>query len=82
MAHNSKFNKSKCATCIYHSRNSGRVGKQPIICNYSGITGHTCLTSEGRKVVDKRGDDFDNCKLRKVGTRGHMSSKNKGGLLW
>lgn len=70
MAHKSKFNKTKCSTCIYHSKNTGsRNGFQTIICNYSGVTGHTCLYQEGKKVIDRRGDDFDHCKLRKVGEK-------------
>lgn len=80
MGHKTKFNKQKCANCIYHSRNSGRVGLETAItCNYSGVTGHTCLTTdEHRKVIDRRGDDFNKCKLRKVGTRGKTGRENRG----
>lgn len=69
-----KFDKEKCATCRWSCVN-GNLGyttgyfdekaqKYPIhvYCNVSA-TGNTCLEREGNKLVDRRGEDYDNCKL-------------------
>lgn len=54
-------NKRKCKKCIYHGGSIGR--KSSITCDYSGKTDTTCLTLENGKVVDRRGNDMNNCKL-------------------
>ena len=71
-----KFDKRKCATCIYHTeqfqgytviKNNKHVS---ISCNYASITGTTCLTKgENNSVVDKRGNDYNNCMLYHEGRK-------------
>ena len=69
-----KFDKEKCATCRWSCVN-GNLGyttgyfdekaqKYPIhvYCNVSA-TGDTCLKRDGSRLVDRRGEDYDNCKL-------------------
>ena len=56
--------KRKCKKCVYH--NTLLSGKY-VICNYGLITGTTCLTANGRKTTDKRGNDYDRCKLFEEG---------------
>lgn len=68
-----KFNKAKCRKCKYSA--PGRSiyicesmnDDKTVYCNYSGITKETCLSrdKETGKTVDKRGNDFDHCKLFK-----------------
>ena len=62
-----KFDKSKCNKCKYRFRLS--KGGGTTICNYAGVTGHTCLTREGKETIDRRGDDFSDCKLFERGAR-------------
>jgi hypothetical protein len=79
-----KFNKRKCAKCKYHGNcGAGYVVKingvtRNIICNYSGVTRNTCLVRDGKNVIDKRGDDFDHCKLYEKGPVQHESSAYGG----
>ena len=68
-----KFDKHKCLRCKYAVNMSGGYcvrGKdeKPIslLCDYSGNNkdGKTCLyIGEDRKVHDRRGEDYHNCKL-------------------
>lgn len=69
-----KFDRSKCRSCIYRGRVSG--GQQYIkgerinnvCCNYAAITGNTCLKyNNAHKLDDIRGDNYDECKLYKKG---------------
>lgn len=54
-------NRDMCRKCRYRG---GRLSeKVAIFCDYSGKTGATCLRLEHGKVVDKRGDDLEDCKL-------------------
>lgn len=68
-----KFDKSKCLRCKHgvkissgfstHDQSGGTV---QIVCDYSGNNkdGKTCLyIGEDRKVHDRRGEDYHNCKL-------------------
>lgn len=56
------FNKKKYNKCKY----CGRITTIGIHCNYS-LSGQTCLTIEGNKVVDRRGNDPKNCLLYERG---------------
>ena len=60
-----KFDKKKCKICNYRGERSGGYN---LSCNYSGITGETCL-KRGPKgtVIDIRGDDPENCLLFEPG---------------
>lgn len=65
-----KFNIEKCKKCKYRGAISGATKRHytktvvNVICNYSGITGHTCLYSDAtNKTCDRRGEEYDNCKL-------------------
>ena len=61
----SKFDKTKCNKCAY-SRKMGMF----IVCNISGVTGETCLTRlDSGETIDRRGEDYDNCKLYMKGKR-------------
>ena len=60
----SKHNKAKCRTCAYHRIMGGGVH---MICNYSCITGQTCLYKTDKGIEDRRGDDYNNCKLYRKG---------------
>ena len=65
----SKFDKSKCATCVYGGRLGGDQGTATkIICNYASVTRHSCLQrqSDG-SVQDIRGTEYDNCKCYEKG---------------
>lgn len=62
----SKFNKKKCASCIYRKK-STKVPEVNVFCDYAGVTDQTCLHRVGSTVVDRRGDDYEHCKLRVVG---------------
>ena len=76
------FNKKKCKTCIYHAKYSGssvyRNNVTPatsggIFCGYSLATYHTCLQYDRQELVDRRGDDPENCRL-------YMAGKPKSGF--
>ena len=65
-----KFQKNKCIKCKYHTKQvsgayQARVGGKtiPVACDYSTVTGRTCLTEVNGKIVDRRGNDYYNCKL-------------------
>ena len=60
----SKFNKQKCKQCVYH-----RVMGAHVICNFATVTDTTCLHLEENKVVDYRGEDYNNCKIFIKGAR-------------
>lgn len=71
-----KFNKNRCLTCKYARFMVGGFaakvnGKSiPLICSYGTINpmGETCLfVDENRNLVDKRGTDYNNCKLYSEG---------------
>lgn len=73
-----KFDKKKCLKCMYHGTGCGgfpiRTTKRTITvyCNYSN-TDDTCLKriNNGR-IIDQRGDDYNNCRL-------FVEGKPKGG---
>lgn len=65
-----KFNLKRCAKCKYHGTGAGypvRPGMNPIFCNYAGVTDQTCLTVKDRQTIDRRGEDYDHCKLYEAG---------------
>lgn len=61
------YNKKKCRKCKYSSYIGGGHKKYTsdlkITCNYSMITDQTCLFRKNGKIVDRRGNDPENCKL-------------------
>lgn len=59
--HKSKHNKSICRRCAYHIIVGGN--RQNLMCNYSCVTGTTCLHKTENGVEDRRGEDYNNCKL-------------------
>lgn len=70
MKNKPKFDKQKCARCVYRRKMSGcytaKIGKEnvSIICNYAAIAGKTCLRRvSSNEVIDIRGNDFHNCEL-------------------
>ena len=71
----SKFNKRKCAKCKYRCTFSGantgfKVSARNIGCYYGVISNTgTCLHLVNGKIIDRRGDDYDNCKLFEKGNR-------------
>ena len=71
-----KFSKRKCLDCIYHTLTSqgyptrikqgNKYHTLNVACNYCELTKQTCLCLDGGKnIVDKRGNDYNNCKLFK-----------------
>ena len=56
------YDKNKCEKCK-HKSNICTIG---VHCNYS-LSGQTCLTIKGNKVVDRRGNDPKNCLLYERG---------------
>lgn len=69
-----KFKESRCAKCIYRMKMS--IENEMLVCNYSGVTGQTCLTREGKKVIDRRGDGSKPCKLFVAGERQRSKCEN------
>lgn len=74
MKPDTKFDTEKCKKCQFRGLISGATKQRTlkntanIICNYSGVTGITCLYAERpNKIIDRRGDDRENCKLFKEG---------------
>lgn len=57
-----KFDKSRCATCEYVFINSSIT-----YCSYATHGDDTCLfhNKATGELVDRRGDDYNNCKLYK-----------------
>lgn len=58
--HKSKHNKAKCRKCAYHRNMSNSTY---CICNYAYVTGQTCLHKTKNGVEDRRGEDYNDCKL-------------------
>lgn len=78
-----KFDKTRCLSCVYRMDTSNvyqgdmpKGGKRSIICNYAGVTGHTCLKREGNRIIDQRGEDYKGCKLYKEGAR--LETRSEG----
>lgn len=72
----SKFNKAKCAKCKFRCNVSASAGAEYKQSNrnigcYYGELSHkgTCLQIQDGKLVDRRGDDYNNCKLYEKGNR-------------
>ena len=65
MGHKSKFNKHKCVNCKYHGIMSNRDFSN-VHCYYIN-SGTSCLYREGKKVIDRRGEDYNNCLLYERG---------------
>lgn len=70
----SKFNKRKCAKCKYRCTFSGTAGfnvsSRNVGCYYSVVSNNgSCLHLVNGKIKDRRGDDYDNCKLYEKGNR-------------
>ena len=64
--HRSKFNKKKCANCMYHRKiHAGNV--HGIMCNYASVCDATCLHVVKGRVEDRRGSEYDSCKLYMAG---------------
>ena len=62
------FDKRKCASCVYRRKVSGGMyNSSALCCDYSGVTGHTCLHIVNGKVADHRGTDKSNCALYQEG---------------
>lgn len=65
------YDKKKCGTCKYHAKTAGmqvisrgKIHKPgEVMCAYSLWTLKTCLQREGNKIVDRRGEDPENCQL-------------------
>lgn len=71
-----KFNKDKCLKCVYRLEDAnGFLGKNErgegisCMCNYAGVTGHTCLHTVKGQTKDRRGEDYEDCKLFSEGNR-------------
>lgn len=74
MERETKFDRSKCRSCIYRGHVSGGQkfikGQKMnnVCCNYSMITNQTCLRDNGKyKPYDIRGNDYNDCELYKKG---------------
>ena len=70
----SKFDKRKCMKCVYKctmSLGSGaKASPNNVACYYSVMSNNgSCLELVKGKLVDRRGNDHDNCKLFKAGLR-------------
>lgn len=74
MRHTAKFDKQRCASCIYRMESSLGYNGTGLICNYAGVTGRTCLKRIGKDVVDIRGED--ECQLYKRGQRAMTKSES------
>ena len=66
--HKSKFNKSKCSTCRFRG-NLSSTSVDNIYCNYTTLADKTCLHRVGKQVRDRRGSNYNNCKLYSEGKR-------------
>ena len=62
----SKFNKEKCKTCKYSVKISAMDGIT-CACHYGLIKETPCLHREGKKIVDRRGEDYNKCLLYERG---------------
>ena len=77
-----KFNKRKCYDCMCHAEHSCGTTVEVdnrhvnVLCNYACATGETCLTQgANHTIIDRRGDEYDNCKLFKRGVALTVKSK-------
>lgn len=71
MEYKPKFDKKKCKRCKYRGRGTGyivKTGFSPIHCDYARTNDQTCLTRIGKDVIDRRGNDYNNCLLFEEGT--------------
>ena len=86
MESKSKFNKKKCLKCKYHGTGCGhsvktQAGVLKVHCNYS-IVDKTCLQKlDDGTIIDRRGDDYDNCKLYEKGKVISGGKFKYGGVL-
>lgn len=67
--------KSQCKKCIY--RGGGTNTSYALFCDYSGKTETTCLTLKKGKVVDRRENDKNSCKLFNDGKKRKNPLKKK-----
>ena len=60
-----KFSTKKCAKCIYRGVvTGGSATSKRYYCNYSSITGTTCLKRiSADTIIDIRCNDYNGCKL-------------------
>ena len=54
-------NKEQCRKCKFSG--GKQDGMETMYCNYAAINDQTCLHKVDGKVVDRRGNDKDNCLL-------------------
>lgn len=81
MKSKAKFDKRKCLRCVYHAVGFGYsvpIGggrSVRVHCDFSGVTGSTCLKPETNGgVIDLRGTDYHHCQLYK---KGDISSRRE-----
>lgn len=73
MKQKSKFNKDMCKTCKFHGRITG-IDTGSVFCNYASLNDETCLHRKGSRVIDRRGNNYDKCKLYEEGNQMRDSS--------
>ena len=61
-----KHSKKRCRRCIYRGN---MQGPSLLFCNYAAVTDRTCLRREGNKVIDIRGEEYEQCKLFEEGIK-------------
>jgi hypothetical protein len=83
------WDKAKCYKCKYHTYMGNLAdNRKPydklssfergnIACYRSVIANQSCLVAVGRKVIDRRGDDYKNCKLYEPATEPRVSDFGK-----
>lgn len=64
----SKYNKKKCATCIYRGTHGASGLGVKYYCNFSDA-GKSATIRIGKDVIDTRGGDFNNCLLYEKGAQ-------------
>lgn len=64
----SKYNKKKCATCVYRGTHGAAGLGVKYYCNYAD-TGKSATKRVGKEVIDTRGGDFNNCLLYEKGAQ-------------
>lgn len=69
-----KFNPRRCLECVYHGELScgtpikTKRGQKNVFCDYSCITGETCLHKNNHgDIYDIRGCEYDNCLMYEEG---------------
>jgi len=70
-----KFDKKKCLKCRYHGTGCGgypvklndRGITVTVYCNYTTLMDDTCLKRVKGEIVDRRGEDYHDCKLFEEG---------------